>query len=222
MATRAAARERVKPKQLRAERTRLRLVEAARKLFTTKGYAETSIEDIATAVQASKGAFYFHFGSKDGVLWAVLEGWAAARLAKIRSAARLRDANEAATRLIRVLVSPDAAGKRDGRILFLFWSEAVRDVKLRQRLITLLASWSDLLDECLARAGVAPEKRQTLVEVVLALHDGILARTLTGQATSASWRAGAEAAASMLSALPAAEPGAEAEIPEFLRRDRES
>lgn len=60
---------------LERTRTRSRFLEAAGKLFIEKGYEETSVNDIITAVDLSKGAFYHHFTCKDDVLMAVVEQW---------------------------------------------------------------------------------------------------------------------------------------------------
>lgn len=44
------------------------LLAAAEKLFYTKGYENTSVQDILDAVGFSKGGFYHHFDSKLAVL----------------------------------------------------------------------------------------------------------------------------------------------------------
>jgi len=43
------------------------------KLFAQKGFSSTSIQEIATESNISKGAFYLHFKSKDDLLLAILE-----------------------------------------------------------------------------------------------------------------------------------------------------
>jgi AcrR family transcriptional regulator len=53
--------------------TRDRLEKAAVRLFVEKGVAETSVRDIARAVDISEGALYRHFVSKDELVWAVFE-----------------------------------------------------------------------------------------------------------------------------------------------------
>src|SRR4026208_1037758 len=45
--------------------TRERIEKAAIRLFVEKGVAETSVRDIARAVDISEGALYRHFVSKD-------------------------------------------------------------------------------------------------------------------------------------------------------------
>lgn len=49
------------------------IIESGMKLFATKGYSSTSIQEIATDSGISKGAFYLHFKSKDELLSAILE-----------------------------------------------------------------------------------------------------------------------------------------------------
>jgi TetR/AcrR family transcriptional regulator, acrAB operon repressor len=54
-------------------KTRRRLVSSATELFARKGYRETSVQDIADAAGISRGSIFWHFGSKEGLLWAVAE-----------------------------------------------------------------------------------------------------------------------------------------------------
>lgn len=53
--------------------TRDRIEMAAIRLFVEKGVAETSIRDIARAVDVSEGALYRHFASKDELVWMAFE-----------------------------------------------------------------------------------------------------------------------------------------------------
>nr|WP_251030428.1 TetR/AcrR family transcriptional regulator [Bacillus sp. ISL-35] len=49
------------------------IIEAAIKLYATKGFASTSIQEIVTESGISKGAFYLYFKSKEALLIAILE-----------------------------------------------------------------------------------------------------------------------------------------------------
>jgi len=44
------------------------ILDAAEKLFVTKGYDDTTINDILEMVKIAKGTFYYHFKSKEDVL----------------------------------------------------------------------------------------------------------------------------------------------------------
>lgn len=47
---------------------RLRIIEAAAKAFTQRGYHRTTMDDIASEVGVSKGALYLYFKSKEGLV----------------------------------------------------------------------------------------------------------------------------------------------------------
>jgi AcrR family transcriptional regulator len=55
------------------ERTRQRLLAEAQRLFRERGYAATSLEQIAEAAEVTKGAIYGHFASKEDLLLSALE-----------------------------------------------------------------------------------------------------------------------------------------------------
>ncbi|WP_223067571.1 TetR/AcrR family transcriptional regulator [Paenibacillus caui] len=54
-----------------AER-RSEILDAAEKLFVSKGYAKTTILDILQEVSIAKGTFYYHFQSKEEVMDAIV------------------------------------------------------------------------------------------------------------------------------------------------------
>ena len=53
--------------------TRDRIETAAVHLFVEKGVADTTVRDIATALEMSEGALYRHFPSKEQLVWQVFE-----------------------------------------------------------------------------------------------------------------------------------------------------
>ena len=53
--------------------TKERIEAAAIRLFVDKGVAETTIRDIAHAVEISEGALYRHFVSKEDLVWQLFE-----------------------------------------------------------------------------------------------------------------------------------------------------
>ena len=55
------------------ERTRQRLLAEAQRLFRERGYAATSLEQIAEAAEVTKGAIYGHFASKEDLLLTAIE-----------------------------------------------------------------------------------------------------------------------------------------------------
>jgi AcrR family transcriptional regulator len=56
------------PRQAQADDTRARLFAAAAKLFATRGYHETTVDQIAREAGVAKGTFFVHFATKDAVI----------------------------------------------------------------------------------------------------------------------------------------------------------
>jgi AcrR family transcriptional regulator len=70
---RRVAQARAAVRQRGEEQTRERILAAAAEWFGTRGYAATSIRDLAREVGVTVGAIYVHFPSKDRLLVAVYE-----------------------------------------------------------------------------------------------------------------------------------------------------
>lgn len=59
--------------QARAEATRRRILDSAVDLFEESGYGETGLADVLLRANVSKGAFYYHFDSKEAMATAIIE-----------------------------------------------------------------------------------------------------------------------------------------------------
>jgi len=53
--------------------TRTRILEAGRRMFAAYGYAQASLDKVASAAGMTKGAVYWHFSSKQDLFLAILE-----------------------------------------------------------------------------------------------------------------------------------------------------
>src|SRR5688500_11779761 len=60
-------------KQEQSERSQDALIHAATSLFAERGYRGTSVQAIGERAGVSRGSIFWHFGSKEGLLWAVVE-----------------------------------------------------------------------------------------------------------------------------------------------------
>ncbi len=83
------------------EATRQRILDAAEVVFAEKGYHGAVVDDIIRVSNTSKGGFYFHFPSKQGIFLALLDALAP----KLMGAVDLAIARE-----------PTAAGKVDAAL----------------------------------------------------------------------------------------------------------
>lgn len=99
------------PRQLRALGTRAKIRDAARDLFLARGYAATTIPDIARAAGVAHQTIYFTYGSKAGVLSAIvdaeivgdLEPVALLQRPQVRRIATLADPRKRLERAVAVL-----------------------------------------------------------------------------------------------------------------------
>ena len=161
------------------ELTRLRLIEAAERLFIRKGFDSASVDEISEAAGYSRGAFYSNFEDKDQVFLAVLDRRRPKALEDI-----FQQASEPSEQIaaVKEWFSNQWRLKDFIALRMEFSRRAFRDRSvrmhlaklLRQELETYSASVGRLL--C-ARAEVAAERPENVVLVLLAaaLGLGILA-----------------------------------------------
>ena len=60
-------------RQGRSDATRARILDAAARLFKDKGFAATSLRDIAATANMKAGSLYYHFDSKEDIVAEVLD-----------------------------------------------------------------------------------------------------------------------------------------------------
>lgn len=103
-------------RERRKERTYRHLLEAAEKLFRSKGYDATTVEEIAEAADVAKGTFFNYFENKASLLSAILY-----------------------TRTYPVLVAPPGEGKSAPERILMFlqvlWDEIYPYRHIAQRMV---------------------------------------------------------------------------------------
>jgi Transcriptional regulator len=97
---------------------RQELLDAAEKLFGTKGYAGTAVSDIVREVGVSQGTFYYYFKSKDEIADAVIDRAVERGLAEFAPIAD--DGGLSADRKILRIIAHDRRGFDHGRMGGLF------------------------------------------------------------------------------------------------------
>jgi len=61
--------------QQRSEETRMKILDSAIKLFSTRRFNGASVDGICEEAGVNRGAFYHHFHSKQDLFLALLDGW---------------------------------------------------------------------------------------------------------------------------------------------------
>jgi AcrR family transcriptional regulator len=131
--------------------TRPRLLDAAAELFAERGVEGSSVDAIAERADRTSGAVYDHFGGKDGLLFALLEGWvddvAVVIGAELATATTL---DERLASIWRNVTDPPAG---DGRWIALeheLWTYAVRNDAAREHLVRRYRAAAAGVDEAVA------------------------------------------------------------------------
>jgi AcrR family transcriptional regulator len=83
-------------REMYSEATRAALLEEATALFAERGYAGTSLEDVASASRVTRGAVYHHFAGKQALFEAVLDRQEEHAMAVVVAAATAADPWQAA------------------------------------------------------------------------------------------------------------------------------
>ena len=128
--------------------TRQRLLDAAAELFAERGVDGSSVDAIAERAERTSGAIYDHFGGKEGLLFALLEGWVDDVAVVI--GAELATATTLEERLASLWRNVSDPPTGDGRWLALeheLWSYAARNADAREHLARRYrAAWNGVDD----------------------------------------------------------------------------
>lgn len=115
--------------QQRSEETRSRILEAAFKLFSNRGYNKASVDDICSEAGISKGAFYHHFESKQALFLALLDSWLQT-VDKAIEASKDKTAPETFMQMTEAFPYVFATAGGGLPMFFEFWLQASRDQKV--------------------------------------------------------------------------------------------
>ena len=113
----------------RKAETRQRLLAAAAELFATRGIDGVSVDAVADAAGRTSGAVYAHFGSKHGLLLAVLDEWTHTLLTALSAevAAGGSPDDQLAAVWDNVGRAPDGSGRNRVLLELELWLRAARD-----------------------------------------------------------------------------------------------
>ncbi len=138
----------------RREDTLRGILQAAARLFAEKGYDATGVAEICKRAGVSKGAFYYHFDTKQAVFIAVIGSWLEDLDRSLRSI--LPVGGTASERLLamshtfQTILEPQ--NERMALILE-FWIQASRDETVRQMILSPYRTFQQLF-EGIFREGV--------------------------------------------------------------------
>ncbi|NRF66166.1 TetR/AcrR family transcriptional regulator [Aquincola sp. S2] len=135
-------------------------IDAAADWIAEHGVGALAVEPLARALGVTKGAFYWHFASRDALLTAVLERWEAEGTeAVIRLVDAMPDSAQHAVQLIRLVTrtvtDEGPTPTRAVRLQYALWCAAA-DPLVAPAVERVTAARVRYLAQVLAQAGLAP------------------------------------------------------------------
>jgi AcrR family transcriptional regulator len=160
----------------RRARTRAQLLSAAARVYARRGFDGATLDDVADEAGYTKGAVYDHFGSKENLLFALLDEHLAAQLEE--QIALFDPATDASERpragaekwMQQLEEAPDAF-----RLFVEAWLRGQRDEELRPRVAGGMEAWRATLRSFgrQRRPDPATEVSEELLEQVATLMLGL-------------------------------------------------
>jgi len=99
---------------------RERILDAAFHAFSTRGYRDTAVDDIAGAAETSKGGVYFHFPTKDAIFRELMQTTADKLVTKVERVVALQtDPVARAEAALQTVLATFAGHRTMARLLFL-------------------------------------------------------------------------------------------------------
>jgi AcrR family transcriptional regulator len=157
-----------------------RIQRSALKLFVSKGYRATTVDDIAAASGLTKGAIYFYYPSKAAILFPLLDE--VERLLVDQMVERVAKAGARAQEKLVALMhgqSVVAADKAEYYLLFLLMLLEFKgaDDEIEARTMKIYRRIYQAIEEVVQRGKIAGEFRTDLTtrevaSIILATHNG--------------------------------------------------
>lgn len=165
------------------QNTRLKILDSAVELFTRQGYDNTSIDEVMTHAELTRGAFYAHFSSKSELYAEAL--LSAAARTRLGSTMPEEDGERAwIAGLVREYLSRqhvDGAGIRCP-LAFLVTDVAVREAPVRRTYTTIFKNMNKRIRDITRRYAACDEK-DVMAATAMLIGAVAIGRTLDDPAT---------------------------------------
>jgi AcrR family transcriptional regulator len=176
--TKPSMNPRRKPKGDKRDRTRVALLEAARGLIREKGFARTTLEEVAARAGMTTGAIYGNFRNREELFIALGDAYWPPIKPRVAAGATFAEVMRAMAAAV-IEAMPERSVAVVGRLTGMAYAIEHPEVGQRVTEVTLAryemgASWL----ETLADAQELPMPREQLVRVIHALIEGLVMQRL--------------------------------------------
>jgi AcrR family transcriptional regulator len=167
----------------RGEVTRDQILDVATRCFAQSGYDAVGVAEICRRAGVSKGAFYYHFESKQAVFLESLSRWLRDfQHALEATAAGARTVPERLLKMSRLMSRVFGAGDSQTPMFLEFWTQASRDPTIRAATTAPYRSFqrffADLIRQGVAEGTLAPVDPEAAAQTVISLASGMLLQGL--------------------------------------------
>jgi AcrR family transcriptional regulator len=167
----------------RREETRGAILDAAALCFAEKGYAETGVAEICDRAGVSKGAFYYHFESKQKVFLALLESWLADLQEMLAHfAGGTVNVPESLLKMSHLMQGAFQADQSKTGLFLELWAQASRDETVRKASIATYQRYQKIFTGLIKRGiregSLAPVDPVSAAQVLLSLASGLFLQSL--------------------------------------------
>jgi AcrR family transcriptional regulator len=164
---------------------RTKLVAAAADVFAERGFARASLEEIASRAGYTRGAFHWHFGSKDELFLEVLRSRLSSRTTRTDEvvAASGSPAGFNRRQRERSHLASDEERRAWTLLVMEFWLHAARDRVLRVEAARLKSELRDVIADQVTRLtgssdGELPAPASLIATGLMAIEDGFALQAL--------------------------------------------
>lgn len=167
-----------KPKGDKRERTRAKLLEAARQLVREKGYEHTTLEAVAKCAGMTTGAIYGNFKNREELFVALGQTYWPPIKPKVKPGASLREIMRASAKAT-IAVIPDRKAAAVGRLTGVAYTLRHEDLLAQVQKVTAqsYAAGADWLRTVVDKDEL-PMPAEQMVRVIHALSEGLVLQTL--------------------------------------------
>ncbi|MGM0689082.1 MAG: TetR/AcrR family transcriptional regulator [Bacillota bacterium] len=161
----------------RSTQTRNAILNAATSCFSAYGYDATGVAEICDRAMVSKGAFYYHFESKEAVFLELIDAWLNNLEQTLKSVITCAQTVPAGLLEMSDNIQPVIENNPEIMGLFLeLWTHASRNEKVRSATIAPYHRYQEIFTELIQR-GIAegsfkPVEPATAGQLLLSLFSG--------------------------------------------------
>jgi AcrR family transcriptional regulator len=170
-------------KQQRGEETRSSILAAATAGFAEQGYDATGVAEICRRANVSKGAFYYHFSSKQDLFLELLQRWLAAldeQLEEMRTTGA--SVPEALLDMAQIIQQVFEVAEAQLPMFLEFWNKAAHDPAVWKVTIApyrrYRAFFADMIEDGITEGTLRPVDPGTAARVIVSLAVGIVLQGL--------------------------------------------